>query len=455
MKGAATSSPRHPGITSDNLMKHNNQDTSSTQSMDSHQLHNSGSSSSDVYNYGISGGNLPPMAAPLSARSITDCDSLFEEMLKSGTIFSPMAGSLSGGTPYGFASTSGLNGNIIANAANKERKGSFEEFMSPNGKPGKAGGNSQAGSFPPPVGLMRGNSMTRSARGGAGDSTGHPQPSGSSGSSSGSGSGSNSPTSRAMGMMRPMIFEYEKILLQERIAKRQQETKSQIHTGSYGIDEVIPLQMLPYFRWLNESAQRSLLQQLIERFQRTSYTPRYATISTPVHGMTSGLGDKNSNQDADLDPDCFDKIAGPSTGKGGADGSEEKQRDEMEVDTETETETEAELKSNTVSNAKTVRGETDTEPDHPGGSTGTGTDTEAAAASSSSSERLPSPPPQPPLLRNTSSSASMFDDAAIEAAVAVAMQLASHSSSAEQILQILTGNANSNNGNSGAGGGMA
>jgi hypothetical protein len=36
----------------------------------------------------------------------------------------------------------------------------------------------------------------------------------------------------------------------------------------------------------------------------------------------------------------------------------------------------------------------------------------------------------------------MFDDAAIEAAVAVAMQLASHSSSAEQILQILTGNTN-------------
>mmetsp|Transcript_20164 Transcript_20164/g.33988 ORF Transcript_20164/g.33988 Transcript_20164/m.33988 type:complete len:339 (+) Transcript_20164:64-1080(+) len=325
------------------------------------------------------------MAAPLSARSITDCDSLFEEMLKGGGMFSPMAGSLSGGTPYGFASTSGLNGSILANAAAaKERKGSFEDLMSPNGR---------RGDCPPPVGgLSRGNS--RSGR-------------------AGGASGSNSPTSRAMGMMQPMLLEYERMLAQERIAK-QQDTKSQQAGGAMGVEEIVPLQMLPYFRWLNNSAQRSLLKQLIERFQRTSYTPRYATIATPVHGMTTGLGDKNSNQDADLDPNCFDKIEGGGGSEGGVTSSGQK------------------LKSNTESNART--------------SGGGGNDDEVAGGGVSGGGDASPGPSSRPLLRKGSSNTSMFDDAAIEAAVAVAMQLASHSSSAEQILQILTGNTDTSDG---------
>lgn len=426
---SSSTSPRHQGITADNLQKHNNHRGQSLEEQYQQQLQQQQHGGSDVYNYGISGGNLPPMAAPLSARSITDCDSLFEELLRSGSMFSPMAGSVSGGTPYGYQSTSGLNGNTIANAANKERKESFEEFLSPKARPGKqsnsaAGGEEGAGgtsNCPPPVGLMRGNSTTRSGRASAVGSDEPPQPPALTSMISDAGCGSSrstsSPTSRAMGMMRPMISEYEKILLQERISKRQQETKSQIHTGSYGVDEVIPLQMLPYFRWLNETAQRSLLKQLIERFQRTSYTPRYATISTPVHGMTIGLGDKDSNQDADLDPDCFDKFEGANH----------------------KSKSDDELKNNTVSNARTL------------GSSAAGegkSDADTQDATSSSSDQLPCPPTQAPLLRDSSSATSMFDDAAIEAAVAVAMQLASHTSSAEQILQILTGNTNNNNNNS-------
>ena len=368
---------RNASLTANDLLKHNQQ--SSGQSMevtsgDDHADTRANVGSSDVYNYGVSGGHLPPMAAPLSARSITDCDSLFEEMLKGGGMFSPMAGSISGGTPYGFASTSGLNGSILANAA-KERKGTFEDLMSPNGR---------RGDCPPPVGgLSRGNS----SRGGRVASTG----------------GSSSPTSRAMSIMQPMMLEYERMLVQERIAKRQKETKSQVNGESDGLDEVIPLQMLPYFRWLNDAAQRSLLKQLIERFQRTSYTPRYASIATPVHGMTSGLGDKNTNQDADLDPNCFDKIEGEGP-------KESEQSDKV-------TSSGQKLKNNTENNARLSGGGSETDD-------------------------LPPSPAVRPLLRTSSSSTSMFDDAAIEAAVAVAMQLASHSSSAEQILQILTGNTN-------------
>ena len=362
------------GMTRDNLVKHNQ---SSSETNTTEERNESGGN--DVYNYGISTGNMPPMMAPLSARSITDCDSLFEEMLRGGSIFSPMAGSLSGGTPYGFASTSGLNGNIIANAAGKDKKEVFEEFASPTGRPGKLSAQSSL-DCPPPTGLMRGGSSSRSARSG----------------------GSNSPTSRAMNMIKPMITEYDKILLQDRIAKRQQETKSQVHS----VDEIIPLQMLPYFRWLNDAAQRSLLKQLIERFQRTSYTPRYASIATPVHGMTSGLGDKSSNQDTDLDPSCFDKLD-PQAKSTKSDG-----------DTKIKTEKNAQK-------------------------SGEGEDT--------SIDNMPSPS-KAPTVRTGSSTTSLFDDAAIEAAVAVAMQLASQSSSSEQILQILTGNTNSNSGGDSGGG---
>ena len=51
-------------------------------------------------------------------------------------------------------------------------------------------------------------------------------------------------------------------------------------TGPRSAEE-IPIQMLPYFRHLNDNAQRSIMRQLIEIFQRTSSTPRGPLVATP------------------------------------------------------------------------------------------------------------------------------------------------------------------------------
>jgi hypothetical protein len=69
-------------------------------------------------------------------------------------------------------------------------------------------------------------------------------------------------------------------------------------TGQRNGEEIIPIQMLPYFRHLNDSAQRSIMRQLIEIFQRTSCTPRGPLVATP----------KNPNGDTTFDgwfPESF------------------------------------------------------------------------------------------------------------------------------------------------------
>jgi len=78
-------------------------------------------------------------------------------------------------------------------------------------------------------------------------------------------------------------------------------------------EDIIPIQMLPHFRHLNENAQRGLMRQLIEIFQRTSCTPRGQLIATPKNPN----GDTNFNNwnfpesymyDYEADPNCFDNL---------------------------------------------------------------------------------------------------------------------------------------------------
>lgn len=92
-----------------------------------------------------------------------------------------------------------------------------------------------------------------------------------------------SPTSRAMNILLPLLHRHQQTIV------------SQLGESH----DRVPLQMLPYFKFLNESAQRfglltfmksdesfrSLMSQLIERFQRTSYTPRYVSLATPREGL--------------------------------------------------------------------------------------------------------------------------------------------------------------------------
>lgn len=92
-------------------------------------------------------------------------------------------------------------------------------------------------------------------------------------------------------------------------------------------EDRVPLDMLPYFKLLNEKAQRNLMQQLIEKLQRTSITPRDTLMSTPRMNPFGGyedLGGGNSHRTAtggggeflssprwkqqfgDVDPEGFD-----------------------------------------------------------------------------------------------------------------------------------------------------
>ena len=71
----------------------------------------------------------------------------------------------------------------------------------------------------------------------------------------------------------------------------------------------VPLQMLPYIRFLNEAGQRSLMSQLIQRFQRTSFTPKYAMLATPK--FSSGMyliGNETPRPVGAVDPSLFDKV---------------------------------------------------------------------------------------------------------------------------------------------------
>mmetsp|Transcript_3885 Transcript_3885/g.6081 ORF Transcript_3885/g.6081 Transcript_3885/m.6081 type:complete len:679 (-) Transcript_3885:141-2177(-) len=191
-----------------------------------------------------------------------------------------------------------------------------------------------------------------------------------------------SPTTRAMNMLLPLMQQH------------QQNKAHSAGTGSQSGDE-LPLQILPYFRFLNESAQRSVMRKLIERFQRTSYTPRYASLATPRYGITTGLGSARAMSEA-VDPDCFDKVDTVALSDGGRDGS---------CDAKERCRKRPRFSSDASCSDESPASNSDTPPNGP-----------------------------------TRSQSSMLDDAVIEAAVAVVLQLACHSTSAEQILQVLIGN---------------
>ena len=79
-------------------------------------------------------------------------------------------------------------------------------------------------------------------------------------------------------------------------------------------NEEAPLQILPYFKFLNEYAQVSLMRQLIEKFQRTSITPRnYVMLPTPRLDMSRALPSSY-----EVDPNCFDAFS-PRAGDTGND----------------------------------------------------------------------------------------------------------------------------------------
>jgi hypothetical protein len=131
-------------------------------------------------------------------------------------------------------------------------------------------------------------------------------------------SGSQSPTSLALNRLRAAM----------QTAQSVRESAASLE------DEQVPLQMLPYFKFLNEPAQRSIMKQLIERFQRTSCTPRNnVMLATPRFNWASGLlspthggGGLGNNSDdvfglrsilgspkgmlSSVDPDCFDVSSG-------------------------------------------------------------------------------------------------------------------------------------------------
>ena len=79
-----------------------------------------------------------------------------------------------------------------------------------------------------------------------------------------------------------------------------------------GPNEEAPLHILPYFKFLNEYAQMSIMRQLIEKFQRTSFTPRnYVMLPTPRLDMDRALPSTY-----EVDPNCFDAFSPRASGVG-------------------------------------------------------------------------------------------------------------------------------------------
>eukprot|EP01035_Chromulina_nebulosa_P020181 gene20181-26199_t len=95
-------------------------------------------------------------------------------------------------------------------------------------------------------------------------------------------------------------------------------------------ETTVPLMLLPYFRYLSNSSQLNLMKQLLERFQRTSFTPRnFCLVNTPtatggmngVHvsndnehdgSLGLGLGSPMTALSNKIDPNCFEMQEGES-----------------------------------------------------------------------------------------------------------------------------------------------
>ena len=114
----------------------------------------------------------------------------------------------------------------------------------------------------------------------------------------------NSPTSKA-------LYALQNALDQE---KSSSSSSSSAPLSVVTEFSKVPLTLLPYFMHLNENAKKNLLQQLIQRFQSSSITPRNANINTPRwnHGGVLGLGvgigingPETPRFDEPINPDCF------------------------------------------------------------------------------------------------------------------------------------------------------
>ena len=73
--------------------------------------------------------------------------------------------------------------------------------------------------------------------------------------------------------------------------------------------EQVPLTMLPFFAKFNASGQKSLLRQLIEKFQRTNTTPRNVMLPTPSMGPGTSTSAAGGRFDLDTLPIDSDPIA--------------------------------------------------------------------------------------------------------------------------------------------------
>lgn len=75
-----------------------------------------------------------------------------------------------------------------------------------------------------------------------------------------------------------------------------------------GFSETLPFNLLTHFKFLNEYAQQKILKQLIERLQRTSCTPKHALLPTPRYDASDSefnsldiIGSRSNDGYADAD----------------------------------------------------------------------------------------------------------------------------------------------------------
>ena len=117
--------------------------------------------------------------------------------------------------------------------------------------------------------------------------------------------GCTSPTSKALNALQVALDQQK---------SSSSSSSSTTSSSSSSADFKVPLMLLPHFKHLNEAAQKNLLQQLIQRFQASSITPRNANINTPRwnHGGVLGLGvgigingPETPRFDEPINPDCF------------------------------------------------------------------------------------------------------------------------------------------------------
>jgi len=65
-----------------------------------------------------------------------------------------------------------------------------------------------------------------------------------------------------------------------------QDTASTSSTNSEHYQAGVPFECLQFYRFLNDSAKKNIMKQLVSRFQRTSCTPRNITLNTPRYARS-------------------------------------------------------------------------------------------------------------------------------------------------------------------------